>query len=87
MVPERHSKLRLGWRCWANPDLALNPDGSCGMEVSFTALGVCRWQAVPLRTASALPVGVAENSVVLPSMGLNGKSESYWLVVLGSHPS
>lgn len=40
-----------------------------------------------LGATSALLIGGAENSVVLPSVGLNGESESYWLVVLGSQPS
>jgi len=86
MVPERCSKLGLDWCWWANPDLALNTEGSCGMEMSFAAGGVCRQQAGPLGAASALLVGGGENSVVLPSTGLNRRSESCWLVVLGSHP-
>ena len=34
-VLEGHSKLRLDWHCWANPDLALNTEGSYGMEAFF----------------------------------------------------
>lgn len=88
VVPERHSKLRLECHCWADPDLALNTKGSWDMEdMSFTALGACRQQAVPLGAASPFLVGGAGNSVVLPFVGLNRKSESCWLVVLGSHRS
>lgn len=41
-VPKRHRNMRLDRHRWANPDLTLSAEGSCGVEVSFTALGICR---------------------------------------------